>query len=99
MRPACTGGTGMPRAFRRRTMSSIPRDPALDSTLSMMREGYEFIWKRCRRFRSDLFTARVMGRPAVCIHGREAAALFYDPRKLERRGDVAVRHARGAHAR
>ena len=74
-------------------MSSIPHDPALDSTLSMMREGYEFIWNRCRRFRSDLFTARVMGRPAVCIHGREAAALFYDPRKLERRGALPRRVA------
>lgn len=72
-------------------MSSIPRDPALDSTLSMMREGYEFIWNRCRRFDSDLFTARVMGRPAVCIHGREAAELFYDARKLERRGALPRR--------
>lgn len=72
-------------------MSSIPRDPALDSTLSLMREGYEFIGNRCRRFHSDLFTARVMGRPAVCIHGREAAELFYDPRKLERRGALPRR--------
>jgi fatty-acid peroxygenase len=72
-------------------MSSIPRDPALDSTLSVMREGYEFIWNRCRRFHSDLFTARVMGRPTVCIHGREAAELFYDPRKLERRGALPRR--------
>lgn len=74
-------------------MSSIPRDPALDSTLSMMREGYEFIWNRCRRFHGDLFTARVMGRPAVCIHGREAAELFYDPDKLERRGALPRRVA------
>ena len=72
-------------------MSSIPRDPALDSTLSLMREGYEFIGNRCRRFDSDLFTARVMGRPAVCIHGREAAELFYDARKLERRGALSRR--------
>lgn len=72
-------------------MSSIPRDPALDSTLSVMREGYEFIWNRCRRFDSDLFTARVMGRPAVCIHGRDAAELFYDARKLERGGALPRR--------
>jgi fatty-acid peroxygenase len=72
-------------------MSSIPRDPALDSTLSLVREGYEFIWNRCRRFHSDLFAARVMGRPAVCIHGREAAELFYDARKFERRGALPRR--------
>jgi len=72
-------------------MSSIPHDPALDSTLSLMHEGYEFIWNRCRRFHSDLFTARVMGRPVVCIHGREAAELFYDTRRLGRGGALPRR--------
>jgi fatty-acid peroxygenase len=72
-------------------MSSIPRDPALDSTLSLFREGYEFIWNRCRRFRSELFQARFMGKPAVCIHGRDAAQLFYDESKLQRAGAVPRR--------
>src|SRR3954470_14408327 len=89
--PGVPAGPGMVRAARRQTMSSIPHDPALDSTLSLMREGYEFIWNRCRRFDSDLFTARVMGRPVVCIHGREAAELFYDARKLERGGALPRR--------
>jgi hypothetical protein len=43
-------------------MSSIPRDPALDSTLSMMREGYELIWNRCRRFLVELFVRSVYRR-------------------------------------
>jgi fatty-acid peroxygenase len=66
-------------------MSSIPRDPAFDSTLSILREGYDFIWNRCRRLESDLFLTRVMGMQTVCIHGREAAELFYDESKLQRR--------------
>ncbi|HEY0481733.1 MAG TPA: cytochrome P450 [Kofleriaceae bacterium] len=72
-------------------MPSIPRDPALDSTLAVMREGYEFIWNRCRRFGSDLFLARVMGKPTVCIHGREAAELFYDQARFERAGALPRR--------
>jgi fatty-acid peroxygenase len=72
-------------------MSSIPRDPAFDSTLAMLREGYEFIWNRCRRFGSDLFVTRVMGQRTVCIHGREAAELFYEPGKLERHGALPRR--------
>jgi fatty-acid peroxygenase len=72
-------------------MTSIPRDPAFDSTLAMMREGYDFIWSRCRRFDSDLFLARVMGKSTVCIHGREAAELFYDQAKFERHGALPRR--------
>lgn len=72
-------------------MSSIPHDPALDTTVSLLREGYEFIWNRCRRFGSDLFVARVMGKSLVCIHGHEAAELFYDASKFERGGAVPRR--------
>lgn len=72
-------------------MSTIPRDPAFDSTLALLREGYDFIWSRCRRFESDIFLTRVMGKRAVCIHGREAAELFYDESKLQRRGAVPRR--------
>ncbi len=66
-------------------MAQIPRDPAFDSTLFMLKEGYNFIWNRCRRFESDLFLTRIMGQQTVCIHGREAAELFYDESKLQRR--------------
>ena len=72
-------------------MSNIPRDPAIDSTLALWREGYEFIWNRCRRYDSDLFLTRVMGRKTVCIHGVEAAALFYDERKFARHGGLPRR--------
>ncbi|HKU36673.1 MAG TPA: cytochrome P450 [Polyangiales bacterium] len=71
--------------------SSIPRDPTIDSTLALWREGYEFIWNRCRRFDTDLFATRVMGRKTLCIHGVEAAALFYDESKFERHGALPRR--------
>jgi fatty-acid peroxygenase len=73
------------------TTSGIPRDPALDSTLALARDGYEFIWNRCRRLHSDAFPTRVIGRRAVCIHGREAVAVFYDERKRERAGALPRR--------
>jgi fatty-acid peroxygenase len=72
-------------------MSNIPRDPALDSTFAMMREGYEFIWNRCKRFESDLFETRIMGRRTVCIHGPRAAQLFYDNEKFQRAGALPRR--------
>jgi fatty-acid peroxygenase len=72
-------------------MSQIPRDPAIDSTLAMMREGYDFLWNRFRRFETDIFSARIMGKRAVCIHGPEAAELFYDESKLRRQGALPRR--------
>ena len=66
------------------TGSSVPRDPAIDGTLALIREGYPFIWDRCRALKSDIFRTRIMGKPAVCIHGPEAAELFYDETKLQR---------------
>lgn len=53
----------------------MPRDPAIDSTLSLLREGYTFISERCERFGSDVFTARLLGERTICIRGREAAAV------------------------
>jgi fatty-acid peroxygenase len=63
----------------------IPRDPAIDSTIFILRDGYEFIWKRCQRLGSVAFRTRIMGQKAVCIHGPDAAQLFYDEGKLQRR--------------
>jgi len=72
-------------------MATIPRDTAFDSTINIVREGYDFIWNRCRRFESDLFLTRVMGKPTVCIHGAEAAEVFYDESKFARHGALPRR--------
>jgi fatty-acid peroxygenase len=69
----------------------MPADPALDSTLALLREGYEFIANRCRTLDTDLFVTRLMGKRFVCMQGSEAAALFYDERRFERRGAVPRR--------
>jgi fatty-acid peroxygenase len=82
--------SGMARAISQR-MSATPHDPAIDSTLGVLREGYEFIWNRCRRLGSDVFITRVLGKRAICIHGREAATVFYDRAKLQRHGALPRR--------
>ena len=40
-------------------MTSIPRDPAWDSTLAFLREGNTFVTTRCQQFQSDIFATRV----------------------------------------
>jgi fatty-acid peroxygenase len=72
-------------------MSNVPRTAAIDSTLLLFRDGYDFIWKRCQRFGSDMFRTRLLGQKAVCIHGRDAARLFYDESKMQRADAVPRR--------
>jgi fatty-acid peroxygenase len=66
------------------TAPAVPRDPAFDSSLALLREGYAFILSRCRRFGADLFEARLMLSKVVCMSGPEAAAEFYRPNRFTR---------------
>lgn len=72
-------------------MANIPKDPNLESSLALLRDGYSFIQKRCQRYQSDIFETRVMLQKTVCIHGEEAASLFYDQEKFKRKGAVPKR--------
>ncbi|UOQ55241.1 cytochrome P450 [Hymenobacter cellulosivorans] len=72
-------------------MQTIPRDPSLDSTLDVVREGFPFIWNRVRGLHSDIFQIRLMGQRTICLHGPEAAQLFYDPARFVRTGAVPRR--------
>jgi fatty-acid peroxygenase len=72
-------------------MLTPPRDTAFDSTINIAREGYDFIWSRCRKFQSDVFVTRVMGKRTICIHGADAAELFYDESKFARSGALPRR--------
>lgn len=85
------GAVARVRTWLGRNTGKVPRDPALDSTLALIREGYPFIWSRCQQLHSDIFTARILGKPAVCIHGPEAARIFYDESKLQRHGALPRR--------
>lgn len=69
----------------------IPRDRSLDSTVALLREGYLFIPHRCRRLRSDIFSARLMGEKAIWLSGADAAALFYDNQRFQRTGAIPRR--------
>jgi fatty-acid peroxygenase len=67
-------------------VTGIARDPALDGSLALLREGYRFIGNRCRRLETDAFETRLAGRKTVCVLGPEAAAVFYDASHMERHG-------------
>jgi fatty-acid peroxygenase len=78
-------------AFAPAAVHTLPADPAFDSTLGLLKEGYEFIANRRRALDSDFFTTRLMGKRFVCMQGPDAAALFYDEGRMERRGAIPRR--------
>ena len=61
------------------------RSLARDETVSLLREGYEFGQNRFSRYGSDVVRTRLMLRPAVLVHGQEAAREFYQPGRMTRR--------------
>jgi fatty-acid peroxygenase len=66
----------------------IPRTKELDSTLSLIKEGFNFLPSRRKELGSDIFETRLIGKKAVCIAGEEAAAVFYDNKVFKRKGAI-----------
>ena len=69
----------------------IPTEKVLDSSFALMKDGYNFIRKRCEVHKSDIFSTRVMFQPAICVSGGEAAALVYDSKHFVRKGAAPMR--------
>lgn len=57
-----------------------------DSSIDLLREGYTFIPRRCDRLNTDGFKTRLLFRPVTCIHGADAAGVFYSGHRFTRQG-------------
>ncbi|MBT2215766.1 cytochrome P450 [Virgibacillus dakarensis] len=75
----------MPRTER------VPREKTIDDTFKVLTEGYMYIPNRRARLRSNIFITRLLGQKVICIGGEEAAQLFYDTEKFQRKGAVPNR--------
>lgn len=71
--------------------NQMPREEGMDHTLTLMREGYQYISNRRHSFHSDLFETRLFGKKAICMGGKEAAEVFYDNDKFKRKGATPKR--------
>lgn len=72
-------------------MAAFPRDPRLDSTLALLQQPYDYISTCSRALGSDVFEARFMMRKTICMTGKEAAQLFYDPERFQRKHAAPLR--------
>lgn len=67
-------------------MLAIPTDNKLESSLDFLREGYAFICNRRANIGSDIFSTRLLLSRVICLSGRDAAQLIYNPAIFKRQG-------------
>ncbi|WP_233146049.1 hypothetical protein [Pigmentiphaga sp. NML080357] len=65
---------------------SPPRDRRIDATAAFVADPYRFISACCRELGTDVFEARILLQPTLCMSGAEASRLFYDARYFRRSG-------------
>jgi len=65
---------------------NVPKDKGLDRTLSVFKDGYEFISKRVQNHHLDVYETRLLGQKVALLSGEEGAKLFYDSDKMKRNG-------------
>ena len=63
----------------------MPKEIGIDHSIGLLKEGYHFILNRSEKFQSNVFETRILGRKAICMLGEEAAQIFYDPKKFQRK--------------
>lgn len=70
----------------------IPKEDGLDNSLDVLFEGYRYMPDRMRQFHSDIYETRLVGgQKVICISGEEAANVFYDGDRFERRSAIPKR--------
>lgn len=64
----------------------IPRDETADRALMLLLQGYRFLPSRFLGHRSDIFETRLMLQRVICVRGKDAAEMFYQPGRFTRQG-------------
>ncbi|WP_276495869.1 cytochrome P450 [Pontibacter litorisediminis] len=71
--------------------TTIPHESTLDDAISLINEGYPYIKNRLEKYNTAIFETRLMGEKAACLHGADAAKLFYDNNYFWRKGAIPKR--------
>ncbi|WP_455660374.1 cytochrome P450 [Pradoshia sp.] len=69
----------------------MPKERAIDQTLTLLSEGYNYLPNRTYRENVNIFQTRLLGQKVICITGEEAARAFYDEERFVRKQAVPKR--------
>lgn len=70
---------------------NIKRDKSIDNSLAILHDGYKFIQNKANLYQSDLIETHFLGQKVICMSGKQAAELFYDPELFQRNGALTKR--------
>lgn len=68
-----------------------PREMVIDNSLALFLEGYLFLPNRFQRYLTDIFKTRLFWEDVICMRGEEAAKVFYDTSRFERKNAAPKR--------
>ncbi|GGE49124.1 cytochrome P450 [Agaricicola taiwanensis] len=68
--------------------SDMPSEAGWDRSLALLREGYTFLPRRFRQYRSRVFESRIMLERSLCLQGAEAVRFFYQPDAFTRKAAI-----------
>ncbi|WP_188206996.1 cytochrome P450 [Alkalibacillus aidingensis] len=68
----------------------IPRADGIDQTLTLLKEGFNFLPGQRKELKSDIFETRLMGKKVICMAGEDAAEMFYDNNLFKRKNAVPL---------
>ena len=77
--------------YRMKDQLGVNQKMNFDSTLALLSEGYQFISNRMKKYHTDIFETRLLGKKAICLSGEDAARLVYNPELFERTNAVPKR--------
>jgi fatty-acid peroxygenase len=69
----------------------IPKETCFDDTIKLLSEGYLYIPNRMKKYNTDIFQTRLIGKKVVCLSGKEAAEIFYNQTYFTRKGVIPNR--------
>src|SRR5699024_6642019 len=72
--------------------AGVPHEKGMDNSLHILLKGYRYMPARMHRFRSEIYVTRLLGgQKVICISGENAAEVFYDTERFERRSAIPKR--------
>jgi fatty-acid peroxygenase len=69
----------------------VAHDKRLDNTLNLLQEGYLFIKNRIDNYQCNIFETHLLGENVICLSGEDAAKIFYDEDRFQRKGATPKR--------
>lgn len=74
--------------IKTKALPELPDEHLFDSTIALLGDPYRFISRHCKLLQTNAFETRIFLKRTICMSGKNAAELFYDPTRFQRAGSA-----------